>query len=230
MDYQLSQAGRGLKYASDPTLLIKEPAIGENNQMVRSAAEAIVVSKDGDAKLLEIGGTASQAVVDYVRCLRESALEAIHGNRTNVDKLNGAQSGRALEMMNQGLIWLADRLRITYGQHGLLSLLGLVCQASEKLVLKIGGESVSYLNGNGLSLLWPRFFSPSYAEKFQEAQAYSTLRTQGLISRERAVAKMAPDNDVEDITEEMSKIAADLADDDMRLERQGARTQNHETL
>jgi hypothetical protein len=41
---------------------------------------------------------------------------------------------------------------------------------------------------------------------------------------------MAPDNDVEDITEEMSKIAADLADDDMRLERQGARTQNHETL
>ena len=29
MDYQLSQAGRGLKYASDPTLLIKEPAISE---------------------------------------------------------------------------------------------------------------------------------------------------------------------------------------------------------
>ncbi len=26
MDYQFSQAGRGLKYAADPTLLIKEPA------------------------------------------------------------------------------------------------------------------------------------------------------------------------------------------------------------
>lgn len=230
MDYQLSQAGRGLKYASDPTLLIKEPAIGEGGDIVRSAAEAIVVSKDGDAKLLEIGGTASQAVMDYVRCLREAALEAIHGNRTNVDKLSGAQSGRALEMMNQGLIWLADRLRVTYGQHGLLSLIGLVCQASEKLSLRVGGESISNLDGNGLSLLWPRFFSPSYSEKFQEAQAYATLRTQGLISRERAVAKMAPDNDVEDITEELSKIATDLAGDDARLRRQGAETQNHETL
>jgi len=230
MDYQLSQAGRGLKYASDPTLLIKEPAIGEGGDIVRSAAEAIVVSKDGDAKLLEIGGTASQAVVEYVRCLRETALEAIHGNRTNVDKLNGAQSGRALEMMNQGLIWLADRLRITYGQHGLLSLIGLVCQASNKLTLTIAGEVVSHLDGNGLSLLWPRFFSPSYNEKFQEAQAYATLRTQGLISRERAVAKMAPDNDVEDIAEELNKIAADMEEDDTRLQRQGAQTQNHETL
>jgi hypothetical protein len=230
MDYQLSQAGRGLKYASDPTLLIKEPAISEGGDIVRSAAEAIVVSKDGDAKLLEIGGTASQAVVDYVRCLREAALEAIHGNRTNVDKLNGAQSGRALEMMNQGLIWLADRLRITYGQNGLLSLIGLVCQASQKVTLKIDGDFVSGLDGNGLSLLWPRFFSPSYSEKFQEAQAYVTLRTEGLISRERAIAKMAPDNDVEDITEELDKIAADLAADDARLRRQGAQTQNHETL
>jgi len=230
MDYQLSQAGRGLKYASDPTLLIKEPAISESGDIVRSAAEAIVVSKDGDAKLLEIGGTASQAVVDYVRCLREAALEAIHGNRTNVDKLNGAQSGRALEMMNQGLIWLADRLRITYGQNGLLSLIGLVCQASQKVTLKIDGTFVSALDGNGLSLLWPRFFSPSYSEKLQEAQAYVTLRTEGLISRERAIAKMAPDNDVEDITEELNKIAADLAEDDARLQRQGAQTQNRETL
>jgi len=168
--------------------------------------------------------------VDYVRCLREAALEAIHGNRTNVDKLNGAQSGRALEMMNQGLIWLADRLRITYGQNGLLSLIGLVCQASQKVTLKIDGTFVSALDGNGLSLLWPRFFSPSYSEKLQEAQAYVTLRTEGLISRERAIAKMAPDNDVEDITEELNKIAADLAEDDARLQRQGAQTQNRETL
>jgi hypothetical protein len=230
MDYQLSQAGRGLKYASDPTLLIKEPAIGEGGEIVRSGAEAIIVSKDGDAKLLEIGGTASQAVVDYVRCLRETALEAMHGNRTNVDKLSGAQSGRALEMMNQGLVWLADRLRITYGQHGLLSLIGLVCQASQKIALTIAGEAVSDLDGTGLSLLWPRFFSPSYAEKFQDAQAYVTLRNQGLISRERAVAKMAPDNDVEDIAEELGKIAADMVLDDARLRRQGAGTQNHETL
>ena len=230
IDYLLSQAGRGLKYASDPTLLIKEPAVSENGELIRSASEALIVSKDGDAKLLEIGGTASQAVVDYVRCLREVALESIHGNRTNVDKLNGAQSGRALELMNQGLIWLADRLRITYGQHGLLALMRMVCQTSAKIDLTVSGRLVSKLEGSSLSLLWPRFFPPTYDEKFQEAQAYRTLREGGLISRDRAVAKMAADNDVEDPAEELAKIAADMAEDDARLQRQGAKTQNREAI
>jgi hypothetical protein len=144
--------------------------------------------------------------------------------------LNGAQSGRALEMMNQGLIWLADRLRITYGQHGLLALIGMVCQASAKFDLTIAGKSVSRLDGSNLSLLWPRFFPPTYDEKFAEAQAYRTLREGGLISRERAVSKMASDNDVEDPAEELNKIAADMSEDDARLVRQGAQTQNRETI
>jgi hypothetical protein len=55
IDYQLSQAGRGLKYSSDPTLLIKEPA-GLEGEMVRGAGNALVVSEKGDARLLEIGG------------------------------------------------------------------------------------------------------------------------------------------------------------------------------
>ena len=63
IDYQLSQAGRGLKYSSDPTLLIKEPA-GLEGEIVRGAGNALVVSEKGDARLLEIGGTAAGAVLD----------------------------------------------------------------------------------------------------------------------------------------------------------------------
>jgi hypothetical protein len=230
MDYQFSQAGRGLKYASDPTLLIKEPAVGENGEFVRSASEAIVVSKDGDAKLLEISGTAAAAVVEYVRALREVAMESIHGNRTNVDKLNGAQSGRALEVMNQGLIWLADRLRITYGQYGLLELIKLVCRASAKMGLKIGDVEVSNLPEKGLSLVWPRFFPPTYDEKFQEANAFAVLVKNGLIARRTAVAKMAADNDVEDVAVELLLIEADEKAADARLAAQHAQTQAKEMV
>ena len=92
-----------------------------------------MVSEKGDARLLEIGGTASAAVIEYVRTLRELALESVHGNRANADRLTAAQSGRALELMNQGLIWLADNLRIklrgrrsavtrTYGPAGFAGL------------------------------------------------------------------------------------------------------------
>ncbi len=119
IDYQLSQAGRGLKYSSDPTLLIKEPA-GIEGEIVRGAGNALVVSEKGDARLLEIGGTAAGAVLDYVRMLRELALEGVHGNRADASRLGAPASGRALELMNQGLIWLADNLRVSYGEGGLL--------------------------------------------------------------------------------------------------------------
>ncbi len=119
IDYQLSQAGRGLKYSSDPTLLIKEPA-GLEGDLVRGAGNALIVSEHGDAKLLEIGGTASSAVIEYVRTLREFALESVHGNRADASRLAAATSGRALELMNQGLLWLADNLRISYGEGALL--------------------------------------------------------------------------------------------------------------
>jgi hypothetical protein len=81
-------------------LLIKEPA-SSDNEIVKGAGNALVVSEKGDAKLLEIGGTASAAVIEYVRTLRELALESVHGNRANADRLTAAQSGRALELMNQ---------------------------------------------------------------------------------------------------------------------------------
>ena len=39
--------------------------------------------------------------------LRELALENVHGNRTDASRLSAPASGRALELMNQGLLWLA---------------------------------------------------------------------------------------------------------------------------
>lgn len=227
MDYQFSQAGRGLKYAADPTLLIKEPA-GEGDSLIRSASEALVVSEKGDAKLLEINGTAAAAVIEYVRQCREIALESMHGNRTNVDKMNGAQSGRALEMMNQGLIWLADKLRISYGQSGFLSLVKMVFAAAKQRDVKVAGVTLPAFDTSDVSLIWPRYFPPTYNEKFQEAQAYRTLFEGGLISRQRAVTKMASDNDVEDVAEEEKLIDADIKARTEREKAQGAQVQAKE--
>jgi hypothetical protein len=181
------------------------------------------------SKLLEINGTAAAAVVEYVRVLREVALESIHGNRTNVDKMSGAQSGRALELMNQGLLWLADRLRITYGQNGLLPLIRMLCLASDKMSITVGGKPVGRLNADGISLKWARFSPPSYAEKLQEAQAYRTLRDGGLMSQETVIGKIAADNDIEDLDQEVFRIAKDQAAIDARLKRQQAKVAATET-
>ena len=186
IDYQLSQAGRGLKYSSDPTLLIKEPAGGENGEIVKSAGNAIVVDKDGDAKMLEINGTAVEAVMNYVRMLRELTLETMHGNRTSADKISAAQSGKAMELMNQALIWLADRLRISYGEDGLLSLLNMIIAASHKVTLvDAQGKKIAPLNNiETLSFRWAAWYQPTADDQQKNANTLSSLTKSGVLSKE----------------------------------------------
>lgn len=206
IDYQLSQAGRGLKYASDPTLLIKEPATTDR-EMVKGAGNALIVSEKGDAKLLEIGGTAAAAVIDYVRTLREMALESVHGNRANADRLSAAQSGRALELMNQGLIWLADNLRISYGEGGLLPLMRMALRAAARFPVTVMGKDVPPLDPEmRLSLRWPRWYAASADDRLKEAQAVATLVNAGQMSHEMAVKSLAASHTITDVAAELDRI------------------------
>ncbi len=209
IDYQLSQAGRGLKYSSDPTLLIKEPA-STDSEIVKGAGNALVVSEKGDAKLLEIGGTASAAVLDYVRVLREMALESIHGNRASADRITAAQSGRAIELMNQGLIALADTLRISYGEGALLTLAQMVLRAAQRYPLRVMGEEIPPLDPNArLSLAWPRWVPPTADDRMKDAQTLATLAAARQISRQTAVKSIAAAYDIEDVPAELARIASD---------------------
>ena len=197
-DYLLSQAGRGLKYGSDPTLVLKDPnaAVGSSGNPLRSggASSALTIPPEGDAKLLEINGNAAAAVLAHVQELRAIALEAMHGNRAHGDRLGTSQSGRAIELMYQGLIWLADRLRISYGECGLLSLMRMVCAASAKLRggLRIGSQDYANLDPAGLSLAWPSWFPVSFADRQAQASTVATLVDSGVIDRATAFDIVAP--------------------------------------
>ena len=211
IDYQLSQAGRGLKYSSDPTLLIKEPA-SPDGEIVKGAGNALVVSEKGDARLLEIGGTASAAVIDYVRTLREFALESVHGNRADASRLSAAASGRALELMQQGLVWLADNLRVSYGEAGLLALLRMVLRASQRFALVVAGGTVGPLDAAArLTLKWPRWTPSTAEDRAADAQSLSTLAAAGQISRQTAVQSLADTYDIADVAAELARIAEDRA-------------------
>lgn len=209
-DYLLSQGGRGLKYQSDPTLHIKEPAFG-GGAIVKGAANAIITGAEGDAKLLEISGDAATAVMEWVKALRVLALEGMGGNRSDGDKLSAAQSGRAMEMMNQSLIWLADKLRISYGEGALLSLLCMIVKASAKFPLKDKrGRDIGAMNQTeDISLRWPAWYAPTYADKAVQATTLDTLRGGGLLSQETAVKSIADCYDIEDVKTELAQIAAD---------------------
>jgi hypothetical protein len=209
IDYQLSQLGRGLKYSSDPTLLLKDPALPDG-ELIKGAGNALIVSEKGDARLLEIGGTASAAVIEYVRTLRELALEGIHGNRASPDKVAAAQSGRALELLNQGLIWLADNLRTSYGEVGLLQLARLIVRASQIYPLVVFGEAVSPLDpGAMLSLKWPRWYPTTADDRQKDVQSLTSLVAAGCISREAALKAIAACYDMEYVEEQSISVTPD---------------------
>lgn len=218
-DYLLSQGGRGLKYQSDPTLVIKEQPYGDSIEAtggrVKGAANALVVGKEGDAKLLEITGDSAKTVLEWVRGLRELALEGAGGNRSNADKISAAQSGRAMELMHQSLINLASKLRISYGDHGLKSLIDMVVRASAKITLKNkAGEQISKLSQNEpISLRWTRWFAPTYSDLQTEAISLDTLRAGNLISQKTAVKQLASNYDIADVDAELKQIEKDKPPD-----------------
>jgi hypothetical protein len=214
IEYQLSQGGRGLRYSSDPTLLIKEPA-GEGGTMVRGGDNAIVVDADGDAKMLEIGGTAVNAVIDYVKVLRELALEAAHGNRSTPDKAAAAQSGRALELLHEPLIWLADSLRTSYGA-GLLALVWMAVRAAEKIPFAVASKPFKVPLDTVIELRWGEWFHPTPHDKLEQAQELQISAQAGHISRETAVQLKCKTNDTPDAPAEMARIMADEAAADAR--------------
>jgi hypothetical protein len=209
IDYQLSQVGRGLKYSSDPTLLLKDPTLPDG-ELIKGAGNALVVSEKGDARLLEIGGTASAAVIEYVRTLRELALESIHGNRASPDKVATAQSGRALELLNQGLVWLADNLRTTYGEVGLLQIARLIARASQVYTLVVFGEEIGSLASDAmLSLKWPRWYPTTADDRQKDVQSLTSLVTAGCISRATALKAIASCYDIEYAEDQPISVALD---------------------
>ena len=205
IDYQLSQAGRGLKYSSDPTLLIREPA-ADAQELIRGGGNALVVTEHGDARLLEIDGTAAAAVIEYVRCLREMALEGVHGNRANADRLAAAQSGRALEMMNQGLIWLADNLRVSYGD-AILQLARMIIEASNQFPLLVNTQPLAPLDRAArLRLQWPRWYAPDAQDRASDARTLAQLIDAKILSAESARRSVADLYSVQDLALEGERI------------------------
>jgi len=213
IEYLLSQGGRGLKYTADPLLIVKEPA-APDRQMVRSPNMALITAAEGDAKLLEIGGTSFAVLVDYVKVLRELALESVHGNRSEPSKLAAAQSGRAMELLNLALIWIADRLRISYGEGALRELLRMALLGHAKFPISVEGKPLAAVAPDAdITLHWPAWYHKTSHDLQEEATTVKTLRDAKVISRESAVNYIAPSYDIEDISAELARIEKDAKDD-----------------
>jgi hypothetical protein len=112
--------------------------------------------------------------------------------------------------LNQGLLWLADNLRITYGEVALLTLARMIVRASQRYTLRANGVDLLPMDPTTpLSLKWPRWYPTSAVDRQLDATTLTTLMNSGLISRASAVKVIADTYDIDDVTAELLQSAAD---------------------
>ena len=191
IDYMLSQIGRGFRYSADPLLAISRGElagqgfngpIGENTmrdsggKIAKTASNVIELETGAKAAMLEIAGTGLAAARDYVKMLREYAMEVLGGLKSDAEHEKGVQSGRALEMLYETLKLLVKRQRVAYGNRGLIPLLKLVMHA-----VKVGAIEVDDVNAADLDvkapmrLIWPQMITPHGSDLMAEASALQLL-------------------------------------------------------
>ena len=220
INYQLSQLGRGLKYNSDPTLVIKNPVSLQDNQLVKGVG-ALTLDEKGDAYLLEMNGSSTKAVLDFVNMLRQYALEAVRGDRSNPEKISGLHSGKALQMLNAALIALVSELRLSYGERGLLRVYQMIVEIANLPGISIdtgnnGAPKISELQN--LILDWPDWYAATPQDSLQKAQALQSMRATGTISQKTAIESIADQYNIQDIEEEMRNIDTEQKKDyDMQM-------------
>ena len=167
------------------------------------------------------------------KVFRNLALKWIRGMRTEPERMVGMQSGRALELLHQNVIWLADKLRIAYGEGALLNLLKMVCRASHAVAGGLRTADATYAGLNpgrpcvGLEITG---LSQAHTTCWRPSQALQTLTTSEIISRGTALRIVSPVYDVEDLTAEQTLIEQEVQDRDQRAMDMQAQVQAKETL
>ena len=177
LDYTVSQAGRGYHYTADPMMVLMEGLLGDMDPMGgmneldsedatvaidKSPARALTVSNGGDAKMLEITGQGLTGALAYARLIREYAFEVLSGNKADQDdKTGGPQSGKALEVLTQALVWLVEVLRTPFGQRGFLPLVKMMLQALKDGALVLDDINIDKVDPSmPMRIFWPEWYRP----------------------------------------------------------------------
>lgn len=205
IDYQMSQLSRLLRVNSDPTLVIKDASNLEGSQLVKGVGDALMLGKDGDAYLLEITNASTKSVIDYVRCLREFAVESVRGNRANPDKMSAIHSGKALQMLNAPMISFVEELRICYAEKGLLQIYKRILKIAQSGKYKLDYKNADVPKDKNISLKldYKDWYPESSQDQLQDAQTLQTLVSSDLLSRETAIKKIADKFNIVDVEKEL---------------------------
>lgn len=213
LNYSLSQSSQAISYNQDPQLIIKGMDIDELDKLVRSSQKAWNLGREGEANFLETSLTGVERASesrDKMKVLLQDVTRIVMMEPEKM--VAQAQSGKALEVLHGPFVELINELRPIYEE------------AIMKLLLKIG-LTVLILNSQGvdvgmeipegwqpasldLSATWPPVFPMTMQDLRDKLNVGLQASNANIISRETILKWVAADFGIENLEEELAKVAS----------------------
>lgn len=245
----LSQATRGTKANTDPTLVVREDPVKmaqiNKSGTLRKGSGAVIYATGG-ADYLELSGTAVESALATVKDLETRVLAICGVLRPDPEKLSGAaQSGKALEILYAPMLAVCSILRDQYADQGILPILRDMLRVARRWATSeptLDPEGNPYRVGftldprvealpagdtpgdvpvfvelerrpgtsEALSLTWPAYFAPTWADKSAAITAAKAANgDKPVLSQRTSIEVVGPMLGVVDVDEELERIHED---------------------
>lgn len=210
--YSVSQSSAAISYNQDPQVLLSGMDTDTIDELVRSTEKAWNLGREGEAKLMESNLGGVQTAGEFRKDIYGYAQDATRIVFHDPEKIGGnAQSGRALEILHGPLVELVNEMRphVERGVNELILKITVLTLMLNKfglpapLEIPMGWAPVTF----DISFRWPSVFPMSMMDLKDKVQVATMASGGNLISRESLTRWLAKDFDIEDVEEELQKIA-----------------------
>lgn len=213
LNYSLSQSSNAVAYNQDPQLAVTNMDEDELETLIRSTTKAWNLGKEGTATFLESQLDGVKTAMELRDKMKMNVQDLTRVIMLDPEKIVGnAQSAKAMEVLHGPLVELVEELRPQLEKH-LNSLI--LKMAMTTLLLNERGEMVPIDIPQGyvpksatIIFVWPPIFPLTMEDLQKKVAIASSVAGANIISRETAMKWIAKDFGVEDIEEELAKIAA----------------------
>jgi hypothetical protein len=213
LNYSLSQSSVAISYNQDPQLTISGMDEDELDKLIRSSMKAWNLGREGQATFLEAGMSGVEAATNFRDKVRQSVADITRVIMLDPEKIVGsAQSAKAMEVLHGPLVELIEELRPQFEKH--ITSLMLKMAFANIIVDSRGGQSpVSIPPGYrplslNISVSWPEIFPPTMQDLQQKVSVATQAAGANIISRETMTRWLAKEFNIENIEEELQKIAS----------------------
>lgn len=212
LNYNISQSSTAIQYNQDPQLAVKNMDEDEFEQLIRSSFKAWNLGREGEASFLETTLAGVERAGEFRDDVKQQMMDIVRIIMMDPEKIVGsAQSAKAMEVLHGPLVELVEEMRPII-EKALVNL----CMKMTVAVLiqsERGADTPVVIppgfvpKSTEVTVMWPEVFPMTMQDLQQKVAVASSVTSANIISRETATRWLAKDFGVEDIEEELSKIA-----------------------